>query len=276
MIRLALFCILLAPMAQAGEISLAALSDLPPADVVFLGEIHDNPLHHKGQARAVAAIHPPAVVFEMLSPTQAARITPALLRDRDALQQALGWNASGWPDFAIYYPVFQALGGARVYGAARPRAAVRRAFEEGAAAVFGPGAGRLGLDRPLPSAELAAREDEQFQDHCEAMPRDLMGGMVEAQRLRDADLAQAALTALSETGGPVVVITGKGHARRDWGAPALLRVAAPERRLLTVGFLEHAPEAPPPFDFWVVTDPTLREDPCKAFAKPAAGASGSG
>ncbi len=265
--------------ARAGEISMEALSALPPADVIFLGEVHDNPRHHEGQARAIRAIGPRAVVFEMLTPGQAARITPDLLADGAALGRALGWEEAGWPDFAIYYPIFRALGGARIHGAARPRPEARRAFEEGAAAVFGEGAARFGLDRALPGAELSARMDQQYEAHCRAMPREMMGGMVEAQRLRDAALAEAALGALRATGGPVVVITGNGHARKDWGAPALLKEAAPEISVLSVGFLEEdegggegggaAREGGenPPFDLWVVTEPAPRPDPCAGLRK---------
>jgi len=144
------------------------------------------------------------------------------------------------------------------------------AFDNGAAKVFGAGASRFGLDRPLPPKQLQRRIDEQFEAHCQAMPREMMNGMVEAQRLRDAALAQAALKAYQETGGPVVVITGNGHARKDWGALALLHMAAPDLTLLSVGFLETEEEADsdsqiPPYDLWVYTDPAPREDPCKAF-----------
>ncbi len=267
MIRLLAVWVMLAGAAQAGEIDMKALDHLQPHDVVLLGEIHDNPWHHRGQARAIRALHPKAVVFEMLSPEQAARITPALLGDQQALETALNWKASGWPDFALYYPVFKALGQARIYGAALPRAKVRRAFDVGAAAVLGPRAALFGLDQPLPAKQLRTRMDEQFEDHCQAMPRDLMKGMVEAQRLRDGALARATLQALDDTGGPVVVIAGKGHVRRDWGVPALLRVARPDLDMLSIGFLEEAPSAPPPFDLWVVTRPAPREDPCKQFEK---------
>ena len=254
--------------ARAGEITMDALSALPPADVIFLGEVHDNPRHHAGQARAIAAIGPRAVVFEMLTPGQASRITPDLLADGAALGRVLGWEEAGWPDFAIYFPIFRALGEARIYGAARPRPEARMAFKEGAAAVFGSGAARFGLDRPLPEDELSARIDEQYEAHCRAMPREMMGGMVEAQRLRDGALAEAALRAWRETGGPVVVITGNGHARRDWGAPALLEKAAPELSVISVGFLEEGEGAAseggedPPFDFWVITPAAERPDPC--------------
>ncbi|WP_428546684.1 ChaN family lipoprotein [Profundibacter sp.] len=245
---------LVAVCADAGEISVDGLDSLPPADVYVLGEVHDNPLHHLGQARAIRAVKPKAVVFEMLSPEQAARITPDLLQD----QAALEWEQSGWPDFAIYWPVFAALGQARVYGAARPRSEARRAFKEGAAAVFGAG---YGLDQPLPKAQLEQRKQEQFADHCEAMPLELMGGMVEAQRFRDAAFADTVMQAYRDTGGPVVLITGNGHARKDWGVPSMLEGV----KVLVVGFVEEPAEAEEPFDYWVVTKPAEREDPCLAF-----------
>ena len=253
--------------AAADEIAAADLDDLPAADVVILGEIHDNPAHHANQARAVAALRPSAIVFEMLGPAQAARITPALRGDEAALARALDWADSGWPDFALYYPILAAAPGARIYGAALPAPEVRRAVGEGAAAVFGAAeAGRYGLDRPLPAAEQAAREAEQMQAHCHAMPAALMPGMVEAQRLRDAAFARTALQALEETGGPVAVIAGTGHARTDWGMPRALAAAAPEVRVLALGQVEGAPEAPPPYDLWIVTPPLPRdEDPCAAF-----------
>jgi uncharacterized iron-regulated protein len=63
----------------------------------------------------------------------------------------------------------------------------------------------------------------------------------------------------------VAVITGNGHARRDWGVPALLRVARPDLRVIAVGQFEAVPEEPVPFDHWRVTAPAEREDPCAAF-----------
>ena len=90
--------------------------------------------------------------------------------------------------------------------------------------------------------------------------------MVEAQRLRDATLAEAVLAERAAVPGrPVVLITGNGHARRDRGVPALLARAAVGLEVLTIGQLESAPEAPPPFDLWLVTAPAERSDPCDTF-----------
>lgn len=234
-------------------------------DIVVLGEIHDNAEHHLNQARAVAALAPEALVFEMLTPEQAARATPAVRSDPAALEAALGWNASGWPDFAIYWPVFAAAPDAAIIGAAVPREEARRAFESPLAEVFGPEAPRFGLDRALSPEDQAAREAEQQAAHCDALPEAMLPGMVAAQRLRDGALAAAALAALADTGGPVAVITGSGHARTDIGVPALLRLAAPEVAVVSLGQVERPATAPQPFDLWIASDPAPRDDPCAAF-----------
>jgi hypothetical protein len=259
-----------APPALAEWIRPSALDRLPAADVVILGEVHDNPQHHANQARAVAALQPRALVFEMLSADEAAR-TPADRSDAGALALALGWDGSGWPDFALYHPIFLAAPKARIFGGEVPRDQARLAVAQGAAAVFGADGAAYGLDRPLPAEEARAREDEQFAAHCGAMPRTMMPGMVEAQRLRDATLARAVLQAMEATGGPVAVITGTGHARRDRGIPAALATAAPGLSVLSIGQLEADPGPSAPFDLWLVTDPVPRDDPCEAFAAPPSG-----
>ncbi|MEY4984520.1 MAG: hypothetical protein RIR62_2786 [Pseudomonadota bacterium] len=253
----------LAAPAVASEIQPADLDRLPPADVVFLGEVHDNPAHHAHQARAVAAIRPAALVFEMILPDQPARL-PADRGDAAAMARALDWDARGWPDFAMYHPIFTAAPDARIYGADVAQADLARAMGQGAAAVLPDPS--LGLAAPLPDAVQAGMEDLLWAAHCYAMPRAAMAPMVQAQRLRDAALADAARRALAETGGPVVVITGTGHARTDHGAPAILTRAAPDATVLSVGQMEAAPDTAPPHDLWLVTEGVAgRGNPCAAF-----------
>ncbi len=245
---------------QAREIGADALGALPDVDIVFVGEVHDNPAHHANQARAVAAVKPAALVFEMLLPDQVKRL-PADRSDAAAVDAAIGWTARGWPDFALYQPIFAAAPKARIYGADVPQAEVRRALGAGAGSVMD----GFGLENALPLAEQTARETELWAAHCFAMPKAAMGGMVEVQRLRDASLARAALRALRETGGPIVVISGAEHARTDRGAPALVAAAAPAVTVLSVGQVDGAVAAAP-FDLWIVTGGVAgREDPCAAF-----------
>jgi len=234
------------------------------ADVVILGEVHDNPLHHTHQARAVEALRPKALVFEMLSPDLAkGQLAPP--GDAATVAKALGWDSRGWPDFTLYHPILLAAPDARIFGAEVPRDKARQAFETGIAELFGKAAQVYGLTTPLSAPEQAAREAEQAEAHCNALPADLLPGMVEVQRLRDAVLARAVVQAMAETGGPVAVITGAGHARRDQGLPVPLALVAPDLRVLSIGQFEEAAPADPAFDLWLVTPAAAREDPCRAF-----------
>lgn len=258
--------LLAAAAAHADEV---AVEDAPlAADVVVMGERHDNEIHHLNQAYWVESMGATAVVFEMLGPDDA--LTAMRMRGAPAprLGEALDWEARGWPDFDTYHPIFAAAGAAAIYGGEVPRARAQSAFAEGAAGAFGAAAPIFGLDRPLPEAELSARVRLQDEAHCGALGADQLPMMVEAQRLRDAALAQAVIAAWEGTGGPVAVITGNGHARTDWGIPAVLALARPDLEVMSIGQLEVVPDTPPPFDAWVhAPDPNAasRPDPCEAF-----------
>lgn len=238
-------------------------------DIAVLGEVHDNPGHHLNQAAAVAALKPRALVFEMLTPDQAAIITPELRADPEALAEAVGWEDAGWPDFALYAPIFEAAPDALIIGAALPRDALRAAIAEGAEKFLGVDAAGFGIDQPYPPELQAQLEAEAQRDHCNALPPEALPGIVAAQRLRDAVFARAVIRARKTTGGPVALITGTGHARTDRAVPAMIRKALPGIRLFALGQIERDPGAEPetglPYDFWIATAPTERPDPCEAF-----------
>lgn len=245
----------------------AAVTGVPPkaqaAQVVVLGEQHDNPQHHAVQAEWVAALSPRAVVFEMLTEAQAARAKSDMRSDPEALADALDWQASGWPDFAMYFPIFAAAPEAAIYGAAIPREDTRRIISEGLGPQ--PEAARFGLTEELPTDQQTTRETLQADAHCGALPDELLPGMVKVQRARDAALARAALAALSDTGGPVVVITGNGHARADWGVPSLMARADPDVNMFALGQGEAGIAPAGQFDLVLDAPAVDRGDPCAAF-----------
>ena len=236
------------------------------ADVVLLGEIHDNPTHHQVQAEFLSELRPKAVVWEMLTAEQAARIEADWLNDPERLEQELDWANSGWPDFALYALLFRAAQDALHVGAMVPRDAARQVMTDGAAAFFGAQAALYGLDAPLPEDEQTQREADQQVNHCNAMPEEMLPLMVDFQRLRDASLARAAVEALEQTGGPVAVITGNGHARKDRGAPVYLLHARPDLTLFALGQSEDGVTSGV-FDMVLDAPGIEREDPCKAFEK---------
>lgn len=254
--------VLAAPFVFAGEVSSAAET----AQIVFLGEQHDNPGHHALQAEWTSVLEPKALVFEMLTQYQAGSVTSQNRGSEKELAITLNWEDSGWPDFSMYYPIFAAAPDAEIFGAGVPRKQVRQLMELPLNEAFGElDATRFGLDKPLSDVQQAGREDLQRRAHCDALPSNLLPMMVSVQRLRDAFLARSALDALDQTGGPVLVITGNGHARTDWGAPSLVTTAAPEITVFALGQGEggNAPEGV----FNLAQDgPTVdRGDPCDAF-----------
>lgn len=237
----------------------------PAQDVVIIGEVHDNPAHHAYQAQKAADVQPKALVFEMVTSEQAARVTSDIRSSVDGLETALDWENSGWPDFDYYAPIFMAAPQARLYGALVPGPGRPDLMTDTLQAELDDVAARYALDAPLPADQQSAREALQMASHCNALPEEALPGMVQFQRLRDAALAAATHQALIETGGPVVVITGNGHARPDWGIPALLAEKAPEIDILAIGQTEDGAKLAGGFD--IVNDAPVvdRPDPCLAF-----------
>lgn len=224
----------------------AGAQELPPADIYVIGEIHDNPVHHAVQADLVAHLDPEAVVFEMLSDEQAARIGPDTPRDAATLGPLLDWAESGWPDIALYAPIM-AASDAVILGAAG---------SAGDLAAYG-------LDVALPVEEQAARERLQAEAHCGALPEDMLPDFVARQRATDAQFAARTVAALDAYGAPVVLIAGNGHARTDWGVPTAIARVRPELEVVAVVQGEGDPTVPG--DFVLQAEAQARGDPCDAF-----------
>ncbi|MBO9445552.1 ChaN family lipoprotein [Ruegeria sp. R14_0] len=239
------------------------LASMTSADVVILGEIHDNPQHHVIQAEALKAINPSAVVWEMVTEEGAQRLADKAVSNPEELARILKWIESGWPPLSMYYPVFQASD-APVYGAMVPRTAARAAMERGAATALGADAARYGLTVPLPRDEQAEREADQLAAHCDAIPESALPQLVAIQRLRDAVLTRSILRATDETGGPVAVITGNGHARKDRGIPTFMSRLRPGLNVFVLGQSEDG-AITGEFDAVLDSPGIEREDPCQAF-----------
>ncbi len=239
------------------------IAAMQAADVVILGEIHDNPDHHKVQTEAIEVIAPSAVVWEMVTEEGAQRLAQTAASNPEELGRILRWAETGWPPLSMYYPIFQATD-APVYGAMVPRAAARAAMDRGAATALGADAARYGLTVPLPAQEQAAREADQLVAHCNALPQQMLPQMVAIQRLRDAVLTRSILQAMDDTGGPVAVITGNGHARKDRGIPTFLSRLRPGLKVFVLGQSEDG-QIEGTFDVVIDSPAVDREDPCQAF-----------
>ena len=242
----------------------AMIERLKGADIVILGERHDNPAHHATQAGLVATLAPGGLAFEMVPEAKSDAVNAARAEGGD-LAVVLDWANSGWPDWAMYEAIFDAAPEAAVAGGGVPRDVLRRSITEGAAKAMGARGERYALNTRFDKETNADILDEQDKAHCGALPRGMLPGMAEAQQLRDAYFADAALR-LHEAGArPVVLITGNGHARVDRGVPLYLRRAAPELTVVSVGQVEVPGGGSLPYDIEIFTEPFDRGDPCAKF-----------
>jgi uncharacterized iron-regulated protein len=255
------------------------------AEVVILGETHDNPDHHTLQAwilrHLIAAGRRPVVAFEMLDSGQ----RPALerhLRERPGDDAGLGaaveWEKTGWPDWALYRPIADAALSAHlpVVTANLTKDESRQIAKGNIPASLPP---TLGLDQPLDPAIRQAMEADIKSSHCHMLPDKALPAMVRVQRARDAVMARALADGLASR-GTTVLISGAGHARTDRGAPAHLANMAPGRKVFSMAFIEvQGDKAAPaayaelydadflPFDAVWFTPRSQREDQCEAFRR---------
>lgn len=245
------------------------LDDFRQVEVIILGEIHDNPTHHENQALAIRSIFPSAVVFEMFSPEQAARINSMRWDGGEltGLEDEFEWHRSGWPSFDYYRQLLEADPEGVVYGGAIIESQGQEAAFEGALAIYGPDGVDYGLDQPLTPEETSLREAEFILSHCTALDDGELAGLIEIDRLRAAVLADAVLLALEEASYPVVVIVGNDLAREDYGVPAMLRMIYPDILVKSLGQVEESVGANPPYSHLLVTGTIEREDPCLDFSE---------
>ena len=201
-------------------------------------------------------------------------------RDPDALAAAVGWAQSGWPDFAIYRPIFTVAldAGLPIVATNLPRRRAREVISRGLS-VLEPRVRDL-LDRAAPLSPEARDElrEEMAASHCGQMPDSMLEPIVQMQRARDAEIAARVLDAGKGRGA--VLIAGAGHVRSDRGVPSYVALEAPSRSRVAVGFLEVQEEALSldayaerfgrekfPFDYVGFTARQEREDPCVGIEK---------
>ncbi|MCA9683401.1 MAG: ChaN family lipoprotein, partial [Myxococcales bacterium] len=251
------------------------------ATYLLLGETHDHPDHHRLQGLMletfIAAGPPPAVAYEMLDPSDQAEIDAFLAqteRDVDAFGALVDWANSGWPEWSLYRPAFEApvRAGVPILAAQVPRTETKRYMSEGLGILAPEVVSRYALDQPLPTPLADKLLDEMFASHCEMVPREQLLPMVEIQRIRDARMAEA-LRSGAAAHGRAALVAGTGHTRTH-GVPNLLAGLLDEgETMLSIGFTSVDPELQDAahyggeHDILVFTPEVEREDPCAAMRK---------
>lgn len=258
---------------------------LARADFVLLGERHDNPDHHLLQAEVLRSLiavgRHPAVGFEMLGLDDASAIANHLVatpNDAAGLGSAVNWNQRGWPDWAMYQPIAEAALQAklRIVPTNLPLTTARKMTRDGLAALEPRVIRELGLDQPPSEPVFASMAADIRNAHCGYAPEQSLKAMVDVQRARDAQIAQS-LIAAGDPGGAILV-AGAGHVRVDYGIPVYLRQRMPDKRVISISFVEvdkqkinlqsyalPYPDGRLPFDYIWFTPRLDDEDPCEKF-----------
>lgn len=256
------------------------------ADVVILGETHDNPLHHEIQSRVLKAMIADgkrmAVVFEQVNRNRQSDIDRALQpRQKIDRVEAIGATfAPGW-DWPEYKPlVAQAVeAGLPVVAGNLDREALRPLVKDGWDSIAEGIRNHLAIDAAWNEEREAYLTKVIEESHCNAIDESLRDGLVRAQRLRDATLADAILSARGPERRQVVLIAGRGHARSDAGVPRYLEARDPKLKILSLGITEvEAGEVQvaryladradgKPHDYLWLTPRFDRPDPCAELAK---------
>jgi uncharacterized iron-regulated protein len=241
-------------------------------EVVYLGELHDNALHHAIQARVLETMlldgGRPAIAFEMVPETRQAALD-ALIRSRAGpveVEQQLGWAAQGWPDFMMYWPLFQL---ARQYAlpvvAADLDPAVTRRIGRDGIGAAGEDPARLRSALPDDPARDQAIARRIRVAHCDRVTESRAVRMLESWYARNVVIARRIADALGGA-SQVVVIIGRGH-QSPGGVPEQLAALRRGTRQLVVALVEGEADASgdSAADVVWLTPSRPRPDPCLAL-----------
>lgn len=249
------------------------------AELLLLGETHDNPEHHRLQlellSAAVDAGQRPTLLMEQFDADQQGAIDEALKVGRDPASLLRGWDAAQYRNV-----IAKAIGaGLPLRATNLPRDKLRPVVRDGFVNLSAEEADRLSLRTTWDDAREAFMASVIERSHCGKVGPQLRDGLVRAQRLRDATLADSALRHLD---GGAIFILGRGHARRDIGVPRYIEARRPGTRMFSIALIEISEGLndpggyerdrvglAPAYDLIWFTPRAQRPDPCLAFAKAA-------
>lgn len=260
------------------------LARINTADVLLLGETHDNPQHHENQQKLLKARIEsgarPALMMEQLDAENQAALDLALSgSNRDeALNSADGLIR--FSDKQFYTPLLAIAYDNRlpVIAANIPRQQLQPVIWRGYAAYDADELKRLAVEAVWSESRQNYLVTHMGGAHCGQLREELREGLARSQRLRDALMADSAI---SSVGHGVVAIVGRDHARRDIGLPLYFANRAPSARIFSIGLVEVSEDitdpthyeaasatGEAPFDVIWFSPRADRDDPCANFGKP--------
>lgn len=256
---------------------------------ILLGETHDNARHHQLQAELLQHLlnhqRQPGVAFEMLNRNQQDIIDQFQKAHRniedktDSFAEVVQWQASGWPEWPYYRPVFYAAieNDLPVIAANQDRATIRKVITKGSGTL--PQNYQDLLTKYQYDDTLQSKLEQDIgAAHCDMLPEKMFSPMLMGQQVKDLSMTLALFSSLTGNNArkSVVLIAGSGHTRNDYGVPYYLQQEAPHLETLSIAFMEVRKDkfqpgdySRPwgteqlPFDYVWFTPRAQREDQCE-------------
>ena len=277
------------------------LGDITKAEVIYLGENHENADHHRHQAQIIKDLikqgKKPAIGFEFFSVDQTGHLMtyvssysvkhPASVdKKREAiLRSNLGWMSRSDRTWQFYYQFVKlaAENKLTVFGSDLPAGIIRRITRNGSDNLTEIEKGFL---QTTPFEDEAYRQLmlERFKvAHCGYSHGNMMERMYDAWLARNDAMAHSIATMKkANPNQPVVMILGKGHTENNMAVYERVAYRIPNIEQLNLGFTEIAinpiplesyfqiPKVenksfPVSFEYLWFTQRTSYEDPCEKF-----------
>jgi uncharacterized iron-regulated protein len=208
------------------------IDNLGAADVIFVGEVHNNPEHHLLQVQLLQALGeryapPLAVAMEFFDRTRQPvldRFMNGELGEKDFLEQ-VDWE-KGWRfPYRLYRPLLFTTRdkGTTLLGINAPSPVVKKVARTGLESLTADERNQVAREMDLHNADHREHMETIFKEH--AFHKTAPGHMenfehfYQAQCVWDETMAETIADYMAAEGGKMVVFTGNGHIANRFGIP---------------------------------------------------------
>jgi uncharacterized iron-regulated protein len=257
------------------------LENIHQSNFIFLGETHDNTLHHEYQAWVIDNLYTSGftalVAMEMINSAQGEIIKNKPYESSVRLIDDLNLVKTTWRYESRYKVLFDSIlhAGYKFLPANLDRKSIVEIAMKGKENIP-PGILSYLKKNPLSDKQKMDLKEEIIKSHCGMENPHMVNAMMLTQSVKDAVMADSMLRNISVD--KRILISGSGHARSDRGVPMYIRGEKRDARILSLAWLEVIDQlnevkqyseqwgdSSLPFDYVWFTPRVNRPDPCESF-----------
>ncbi len=212
------------------------VDQLKGIDVVFVGEVHNNPEHHLIQVQLLQSLlalntPPPAVAMEFFDTTRQPALDQFMNGDLDeaTFLKQVDWKNNWRFPYHLYRPLLWASRekGTALLGINAPHRVVGKVAKSGLSSLTVKERGQVAKDINLSIADHQKYINDIFKQHqFRGHAKNSMGNFdhfYQAQCVWDETMAETIADYIKAKGGKLVVFTGNGHIINKFGIPDRVR-----------------------------------------------------